>query len=54
MDKQAVRQVLEQIAAFLELRAENPFRVRAYVNAARTIAGYSGDLADGLASGALA
>jgi DNA polymerase (family 10) len=54
MDKHAARQVLEQIAACLELKGENPFRVRAYENAARAIAGFQGDLADGLASGSLA
>ncbi|MBI1967721.1 MAG: DNA polymerase/3'-5' exonuclease PolX [Gemmatimonadetes bacterium] len=54
MDKQAVRQVLEQIAAFLELKGENPFRVRAFLNAARAIAAFPGDLADGLHTGELA
>ncbi len=54
MDKHAVRQVLEQIAACLELKGENPFRVRAYENSARAIAGFPGDLAEGIASGALA
>ena len=53
MDPPSVRHVLEQIAACLELRGENPFRVRAYQNAAQIIAGYSGDLAEGLTSGAL-
>jgi DNA polymerase (family X) len=54
MDKQAARQVFEQIAACLELLGENPFRVRAFENAARAIAGFPGDLAEGLRSGALA
>jgi DNA polymerase (family X) len=54
MDKQAARQTLEQIAAFLELRGETPFRVRAYQNAARALAGFSGDVAGGVESGALA
>ena len=35
MDKKAVAQVLEQIAAFLELKGENPFRIRAFRTAAR-------------------
>ena len=34
MDKKAVAQVLEQIAAFLELKGENPFRIRAFRTAA--------------------
>jgi DNA polymerase (family 10) len=54
MDKQAVRQVFEQIAAFLELRGENPFRVRAFHHAARAIAGFPGDVAHAASSGALA
>ena len=53
MDKQAVRQTLEQIAAFLELKGENPFRIRAFENAARAIAGYPGDVAEAARSGAL-
>lgn len=35
MDKQAVRSVLEHVAAFLELKGENAARVRGYQNAAR-------------------
>jgi DNA polymerase (family X) len=54
MDKHGVRLVLEQIAACLELKGENPFRVRAYETAARALAGYSGDLGQGLASGEIA
>lgn len=54
MDKKAVAQVLEQIASFLELKNENTFRVRAFRTAARAIAGFPGDLREGLESGALA
>ena len=54
MDKPAVRVVLEQIAASLALKGDNPFRIRAFENAARAIAGYPGDLAEALQSGALA
>ncbi|MGH7497514.1 MAG: DNA polymerase/3'-5' exonuclease PolX [Gemmatimonadales bacterium] len=54
MDKKAVAQVLEQIAAFLELKNENPFRVRAFRTAARAVGGFTGDLREGLESGALA
>ena len=39
MDKKAVAQVLEQIAAFLELKSENPFRIRAFRTAARAVTG---------------
>ncbi len=54
MDKQAVRHTVEQLAAFLELKGESAFRVRAFRNAARTIAAFPGDLAEAAASGALA
>jgi DNA polymerase (family X) len=54
MDKKAVAQVLEQIAAFLELKSENPFRIRAFRTAARAIVGFPGDLRQSLEEGALA
>jgi DNA polymerase (family 10) len=54
MDKKAVADVLEQIAAFLELRGENPFRIRAFRTAARAIGSYGGDLRQGLEDGSLA
>jgi DNA polymerase (family X) len=54
MDKKAVGDVLEQIAAFLELKGENPFRIRAFRTAARAIAGFNGDLRQGLEDGSLA
>jgi DNA polymerase (family 10) len=54
MDKKAVADVLEQIAAFLELRGENPFRIRAFRTAARAIGGFGGDLRQGLEDGSLA
>ena len=54
MDKKAVGQVLEQIAAFLELKGENPFRIRAFRTAARAVAGFTGDLPPGLEDGSLA
>jgi DNA polymerase (family 10) len=54
MDKKAVADVLEQIAAFLELKGENPFRIRAFRTAARAIGAFSGDLRQGLEDGSLA
>ncbi|HEX2218577.1 MAG TPA: DNA polymerase/3'-5' exonuclease PolX [Gemmatimonadales bacterium] len=54
LDKKAVADVLEQIAAFLELRGENPFRIRAFRTAARAIANFPGDLRQGLEDGSLA
>jgi DNA polymerase (family 10) len=53
MDKADVARVLGQIAALLELKGENPFRVRAYQAAARAIASYPGDLQAARAAGAL-
>jgi DNA polymerase (family 10) len=37
MDKQKVAEVLLEIGVFLELNGENPFKTRAYQNAARTL-----------------
>jgi DNA polymerase (family 10) len=54
MDKQAVAQVLEQIAAFLELKSENPFRIRAFRTAARAISTFPRDLRQSLEDGSLA
>jgi DNA polymerase (family 10) len=53
MDKKAVAQVLDQIAAFLELKGENTFRVRAFRTAARTIANLPIELAEALTDGSL-
>src|SRR6185436_20850927 len=54
MDKKAVAEVLDQIAAFLELKGENPFRIRAFRTAARAIGSFPGDLRAGLEDGSLA
>jgi DNA polymerase (family 10) len=54
MDKKAVAQVLEQIGSFMELKGDNPFRIRAFRTASRAIAGLPGDLKEALADGALA
>ncbi|MEE2714967.1 MAG: helix-hairpin-helix domain-containing protein, partial [Verrucomicrobiota bacterium] len=39
MNKDAVASVLKEIGVFLELKGENPFKTRAYVNGARIIEG---------------
>ncbi len=44
MDNKQVAEVLETIGQILEIQGENPFKVRAYLNAARTIEGLSADL----------
>jgi len=45
MDKDKVAEVLVEIGTLLELKGENPFKTRAYVNAARTLEGLSEPLA---------
>jgi DNA polymerase (family X) len=54
MDKKAVAQVLEQIASFMELKGDNPFRIRAFRTAARALAGIPGELGEALEDGSLA
>ncbi len=45
MDKEQVAQALAELAQVLELNGENPFKVRAYLNAARIVEGLTDDLA---------
>jgi DNA polymerase (family 10) len=54
MDRTGVARSLEQVASYLELKGENPFRVRAFTAAARSVLGYSGELEAGIADGSLA
>ena len=44
MDKGEIAEVFEEIATLLELKGENPFRIRAYQNAARMVDGLQEDL----------
>ena len=53
MDKHAAAHVLDQIASFLELKGDNPFRVRAFRNAAQAVQNYGGDVAAALRDGTL-
>ncbi|HET8650517.1 MAG TPA: DNA polymerase/3'-5' exonuclease PolX [Gemmatimonadales bacterium] len=53
-DRKAAARVLEQIAAFMELKGENPFRTRTLRSAARTISQLPLDLDTALADGTLA
>lgn len=41
MDKEQVAAILNEIGILLELKGENPFKTRAYTNAARTLEGLS-------------
>ena len=46
MDKATIADVLEKIATLLELKDENPFKIRAYVNAARSLETWGGNISD--------
>jgi DNA polymerase (family 10) len=46
MDKKQVAEILEEIGTLLELKGENPFKTRAYSNAARALSGVTDDLAE--------
>ena len=54
MDKHAAARLLDTIASYQELKGENPFKVRAFSNAARAVDGFAGDFDAALATGALA
>lgn len=54
MNKKQVADILDEIGTLLELKGENPFKARAYYNAARTIGGLTPEIADLVASGELA
>ncbi len=45
MDKEKVAEILNEIGTLLELKGENPFKTRAYINAARTLEGLNEPLA---------
>src|SRR5258707_4528094 len=46
MTKEEIAGVLEQIATLLELKNENPFKIRAYTNAARAIETFGGNVTE--------
>ena len=43
--------IFDEIADFLEIQGENPFRIRAYRNASRTVSGLGSELKDMVADG---
>lgn len=53
MKKEEVSIILEEIGFLLELKGENPFKVRAYYNAARAIKGLEGSLEEMVQQGEL-
>jgi DNA polymerase (family 10) len=46
MTKERIAAVLERIAMLLELKGENPFKIRAYTNAARAIETFGGNVSN--------
>ena len=54
MDSSTIARVLDQMGTLLEVRGENPFRCRAYHNAAQALKGLPSDLTDMLSDGTLA
>ncbi|HEV8194129.1 MAG TPA: helix-hairpin-helix domain-containing protein, partial [Ktedonobacterales bacterium] len=54
LDKQQVATILEETGNLLELDGGNPYEVRAYQNAARTLGNVEGDLAELVHSGEIA
>ncbi len=46
MTKEQIAGVLERIAMLLELKGENPFKIRAYTNAARAIETFGGNVSN--------
>jgi DNA polymerase (family 10) len=53
MDARDVARVLDEIASLLELKGENPFKIRAYENAARALEGLTQDLGGLVEAGTL-
>src|SRR5512134_904312 len=53
MERPQAARILMEIAEMLELAGENRFKVRAYERGAEALLGYSGDLVEGVRSGAL-
>jgi DNA polymerase (family 10) len=53
MDKQELARIFGEIAVLLELKGDNPFKIRAYQSAARFLEELEGDMADFVASGAV-
>src|SRR5947207_5014558 len=46
MTKSEIAAFLEEIGTLLELKGENPFKIRAYANAARSIEAWGGSFSD--------
>ena len=53
MTKREIADVLAEIATLLELKGENPFKIRAYINGARKLETLEESLDDLISSGTL-
>lgn len=53
MDKRSVANALDEAATLMELAGDNPFRVRAYENASRTVRSLPTDLAEAVKDGSI-
>lgn len=53
MDKREISQMFEEIALMLDLKGENPFKSKAYINAVRTLELLEGELQDYIVHGKL-
>jgi DNA polymerase (family X) len=53
MEAAKIAQIIDEMGTLLELRGENPFRVRAYYSAAQALVNLSGDLSVMIADGSL-
>ena len=53
MNKEEVSRILEEIANILDIKGENPFKIRAYQNCARAIGSLPNDLSKVIESGEL-
>ncbi len=54
METSRIAQVLDEMGTLLEVRGENPFRCRAYHNAAQSLGSLPSDLSEMIANGSLA
>jgi DNA polymerase (family X) len=54
METPRIAQILDEMGTLLEVQGENPFRCRAYHNAAQVLRGLPSDLSDMIAEGSLA
>ncbi len=53
MDNKEIAQILQEIAELMELKGDNPFKIRAYYNGARIVEGLSQDVAQIVKEGTL-